>query len=46
MSIFNSKTLVFCVTEKISSLPEPILVSISGFDGSGKSTFPLALGKY
>ncbi len=33
------------IIEKINGLPKPILVGISGFGGSGKSTFALALGE-
>jgi uridine kinase len=33
------------IIEKINSLPNPVLIGISGFGGSGKSTFALALGE-
>ncbi len=33
------------IIEKINSLPEPVLIGISDFGGSGKSTFALVLGK-
>jgi len=33
------------IIEKINSLPKPVLIGVSGFGGSGKSTFALALGE-
>ncbi len=33
------------IIEKIHTLPKPIIIGISGFGGSGKSTCALELGK-
>ena len=33
------------IVDKIKNLPKPIVIGLSGFGGSGKSTFALALGK-
>lgn len=33
------------IIKKINSLPKPVIVGISGFGGSGKSTFAFELGK-
>ncbi len=33
------------IIEKVNTLPKPIIIGVSGFGGSGKSTFALELGK-